>query len=239
MNVSRSWSLLTAFCDVGKEEIYVAAVMGWPDLEKVSKEVDGWKVKGDDEEGVRLEVARRFSESKVQPVREIVEGVKEWFLFPVFSLGMSGKWWRGRVICVGDAAHAVSITFLYIHLLVLFGSVETFRLTADTTPVFAQMPPQGQSVGICLDDVILFSRLLAKHKPASTSDIATLFTRYDSIRRPIVTEAHKQAVRRWENVKDISWLVFKIREWVVWLALLLFANWFFQGAEYDVLKEEL
>src|ERR1700739_1757818 len=101
------------------------------------------------------------------------------------------------------------------------------------------MPPQGQSVGICLDDVILLSRLLAKHKPSSTSDIATLFTRYDSLRRPIVTEAHRQAVKRWENVKDISWLVFKIREWVAWRLLYFFAERFFKETEYDVLEEEL
>ena len=101
------------------------------------------------------------------------------------------------------------------------------------------MPPQGQSVGICLDDVILLSRLLAKHQPTTTSDVATVFTRYDSLRRPHVTKAHKQAIQRWENVKDISWLTLKVREWFIWLILLLFAKRFFEGTEYDVLKEEV
>ncbi|KAH0553140.1 hypothetical protein GP486_006674 [Trichoglossum hirsutum] len=101
------------------------------------------------------------------------------------------------------------------------------------------MPPQGQSVGICLDDVILLSRLLAKRQPTAASDVAALFTRYDSLRRPHVTKAHKLAIKRFENVKDISWLAFKIREWFLWLVLLLFAKQFSAESEYDVLKEEL
>ncbi|KAI9770499.1 MAG: hypothetical protein M1839_003180 [Geoglossum umbratile] len=219
MNISRSGSLLTSFCSGDdKDEIYVAAVMGFPDIEKVSKEVNGWRVRGEDEEAVKREVNRRFGESRIETVREVVGKVEEWFLFPVFALGMGGKWWRGRAILVGDAAHA--------------------------------MPPQGQSVGICLDDAILLSRLLAKHSSPSTSlpsdspswtsaDLSAAFSRYDTLRRPVVDKAHKKALQQWENVKDISWFAFKFREWVVWLMLLVMGSMFDEGEGYDILKEEV
>src|SRR5205809_1592829 len=105
---------------------------------------------------------------------------------------MGGRWWRGRVVCVGDAAHAVNLVFLIPFWFCLGISV------TDASSVSTQMPPQGQSVGICLGDVILLSRLLAKYQPTTASDVTSLFTRYDSLRRPHITKAHKQAIKRWE-----------------------------------------
>ncbi|KAI9771083.1 MAG: hypothetical protein M1840_002434 [Geoglossum simile] len=110
---------------------------------------------------------------------------------------------------------------------------------------------EGQSVGICLNDVILLSRLLAKHSspfassspsdpPSWTSaDLSANFSRYDTLHRPIVDRAHKKAIQQWENVKDISRFAFKLREWFVWLTLLVMGSMFGEGEGYDSLKEEV
>lgn len=40
--------------------------------------------------------------------KAVVEGVEEWSFSPVWVMPNGGTYWRGRVVLVGDAAHAVS-----------------------------------------------------------------------------------------------------------------------------------
>ena len=52
------------------------------------------------------------------------------------------------------------------------------------------MPPQGESVGLALEDIILLSRLLKYHNAGPTTDI---FQHYDSLHRSRIDAAVKEA----------------------------------------------
>ena len=79
------------------------------------------------------------------------------------------------------------------------------------------MPPQGESTGLCIEDAIVFSRALMKHKE---HDLSSIFAAYEKVRRPHIDEAYDSAVRRWEVVKNSGWLAYQIKNmvtpWFVW-----------------------
>jgi 2-polyprenyl-6-methoxyphenol hydroxylase-like FAD-dependent oxidoreductase len=64
------------------------------------------------------------------------------------------------------------------------------------------MPPQGESVGLALEDVVLFSRLLQKHQAKEAEDI---FVLYELLRRDRIEAAFDEANFGWEKVKDKGW----------------------------------
>ena len=104
---SQYGSFLTSFCDPAREELHVAAVMQMADEHNDSK--DGWKARGDDKARVKQDIVTRFQGGNVQGLAGLINRVEEWSLFPVYQLPPRGRWYRGRVIIIGDAAHAVSI----------------------------------------------------------------------------------------------------------------------------------
>ena len=82
------------------------------------------------------------------------------------------------------------------------------------------MPPQGESIGLALEDVVLLSRIIAAHgESKSTADI---FTQYDSLRRDRIESAFDEASWRWETVKDKGWfgalMIEKLTPWILWFA---------------------
>jgi salicylate hydroxylase len=106
VNSSRQGSLLTSFCDADRKKMYVAAVMETE--EQFSRE--GWKAKGEDQEHVRKDIMNRFEGGVFPVVEELIEKTEDWFLYPVYKLSPKGRWCKGRVMLLGDAAHAVSST---------------------------------------------------------------------------------------------------------------------------------
>jgi 2-polyprenyl-6-methoxyphenol hydroxylase-like FAD-dependent oxidoreductase len=103
---SQRGSFMYSYCNKEKTELYVTAVME-------TKEVagkDGWRVKGGDQTALKLEIEDRLGgANKIgEAIRKLVDRVEEWYLFPVYKLPPHGKWSRGRVLLLGDAAHAVS-----------------------------------------------------------------------------------------------------------------------------------
>ena len=112
--MSRSGALLTAFADDSRHRIYLAALMEMK--EQDSKE--GWRAAGQDQEAVRNEVTRRTRDAELPHIKEMVQSVREWTLYPVHLLPPQGKWHTGRVILLGDAAHAVChLIFIFDFLL--------------------------------------------------------------------------------------------------------------------------
>ena len=99
-------SFLTSFCNPAREELHVAAVMQMADEQDDSK--DGWKARGDDKARVKQDIVTRFQGGNVQGLAGLIGRVEDWSLFPVYQLPPRGRWHRGRVIIIGDAAHAVS-----------------------------------------------------------------------------------------------------------------------------------
>ena len=78
------------------------------------------------------------------------------------------------------------------------------------------MPPQGESTGIALEDSVVFARTLAMHagSPNISTSIPSLFSTYESLRRPRIDAAYDEAVFRWETAKDSGWLVYKLKTWM-------------------------
>src|ERR1700712_241696 len=65
------------------------------------------------------------------------------------------------------------------------------------------MPPQGESIGLALEDAMLFSTILAKHQSHTNTE---LFETYESFRRDRIEAAFDEANFGWETVKDKGWL---------------------------------
>lgn len=103
VNAGRYGSLLTSFIDPERTKVYVGAVM--QTAEQESKE--GWKARGKDHEMTVREVKRRYGDSAFPCLPELLEKVEEYIFYPVCRLEPGGKWYRGRVMLLGDAAHGV------------------------------------------------------------------------------------------------------------------------------------
>lgn len=80
-----------------------------------------------------------------------------------------------------------------------------------------QMPPQGESTGICIEDAIVFSRAMAQ---LQTKPLHAIFRAYEAIRRPHTDQAVKTATWRFETVKDSGWLAYQLvvraTPWFLW-----------------------
>lgn len=104
LNSGRWGSLLTTYCNSDKTEIYLASVMEAP--EQDSKE--GWKSRGKDNDETVKDIKRRYGEAVFPCIPELIEKVHAYNFYPCYRLEPGGKWSRGRVLILGDAAHGVS-----------------------------------------------------------------------------------------------------------------------------------
>ncbi|KAM5437046.1 hypothetical protein MferCBS31731_005701 [Microsporum ferrugineum] len=79
------------------------------------------------------------------------------------------------------------------------------------------MPPQGESIGIAIEDAILFTRTLAKYR---SYPLTEAFKVYEELRRHRIDEHYQEASRRWETVRDCGYFVNKLKEvilpWWIW-----------------------
>jgi salicylate hydroxylase len=104
VNTGKYGSLVSSYVDPDHALVYLTAVMQTE--ERNSKE--GWKARGLDHEKTVGEINRRFSNAAFPCLPELLGRVKEYTYYPVYKLGPEGKWSRGKVMLLGDAAHAVS-----------------------------------------------------------------------------------------------------------------------------------
>lgn len=82
------------------------------------------------------------------------------------------------------------------------------------------MPPQGESAGLALEDVVLLSRVLAHRNGKS---IEESFQLYDKLRRPRISTAVKMANFGFETIKQRGWFATILIEWITWIFLGLTA----------------
>lgn len=116
MNIGRYGSLLLAFVDQERKNVYLASVKETP--EQGSKE--GWRARGKDQEETSKEIVRRFGEAAFPCIPELIQMVNQYILFPVYKLEPGGNWSKGRVILLGDAAHGVSSVSIFRTALIFF-----------------------------------------------------------------------------------------------------------------------
>lgn len=105
LNQGRFGSLMTTYVDPKRNTMSAGAVMETPPPGKGDKE--GWKQRGKDHEQTMKEIRRRFENSKLPCLMEIVSRMGEPIFFPVYKLGPGGKWATGKIMLLGDAAHGV------------------------------------------------------------------------------------------------------------------------------------
>lgn len=99
----RHGSLLLTYIDPSKSSIYFAAVM----RVEVEGSRKGWTVKGE-ERAMKDNLIGRFSTPFLPFIQEILHKAEEFTLYPVYRLAENGVWKSGRMLLLGDAAHAVS-----------------------------------------------------------------------------------------------------------------------------------
>jgi salicylate hydroxylase len=97
------------------------------------------------------------------------------------------------------------------------------------------MPPQGESTGLAIEDGVLLARILS----SSELSIQGAFGTYERTRRSRINTAYEEAVMRWENVKDKSWFMQKVIEWLTWVFLWYKMGAFESSLSYDVRKVEI
>ena len=88
-----------------RDSVYLAAVTPIPEPDDKSRE--GWAVVGADKEGLRREIQQKYEAGGLDCVSEILELCDEWFFYPIYMLPDGGTWSNGRLLLLGDAAHAV------------------------------------------------------------------------------------------------------------------------------------
>jgi salicylate hydroxylase len=108
MNTGRFGALLASYVDPDRTKIYIGAAMETPE----EKDKQGWKARGNDRQKTLDEIERRYKDTAIPCVNELVKRADEFLFYPVYTLGPGGKWSRGRVLLLGDAAHGVSSTSL-------------------------------------------------------------------------------------------------------------------------------
>jgi salicylate hydroxylase len=98
------------------------------------------------------------------------------------------------------------------------------------------MPPQGESTGFAVEDAVLLARVFDRF---AEKDLSQIFEVYEKTRRPRINKAYKEAVWRWETIKDKSWLWQKFTECLAWGYLWFMRDSFEASVTYDVRNETL
>ena len=94
------------------------------------------------------------------------------------------------------------------------------------------MPPQGESIGMALEDVVVFSRVLERQN--ATREAAHMFETYDGLRRERIEAAWQEADFRFETVKDKGWLVGVMMDYLTVLILWWTRSKHQNSMAYDV-----
>jgi salicylate hydroxylase len=98
------------------------------------------------------------------------------------------------------------------------------------------MPPQGESMGIAIEDATLLSRLISEQPGAS---ITNTISRYERNRTEKINQAFDEASWRWENVKDSGFLMTLVKEYMTTAFLWWTKDKLSKSWEFDIMKAEL
>ena len=102
------------------------------------------------------------------------------------------------------------------------------------------MPPQGESVGLALEDAVLLARVLERiRKEEPDKQIQAAFASYEKTRRPRINSAFVEAARRSEHVRDRGWVMQKFIEFAVTGFVWVKGDGFEKAHEYDVRVEKI
>jgi salicylate hydroxylase len=100
-----------------------------------------------------------------------------------------------------------------------------------------QMPPQGESIGMALEDVVVLSRVL-EHQNRSR-DVPHMLETYDGLRRERIEAAWQEAEFRFETVKDKGWLAGIMMEYLTIVFIWWTKSKHKESMAYDVRDLEI
>ena len=103
LNFARRGMLLTSYYEHTKTQGYVGAVVEMPD----TGSRDMWRLKSSDQCTLRADIQTRFGNASLPAVKAFIDGAKDWSMWPIYALPAGGKWATGKVMLLGDAAHAM------------------------------------------------------------------------------------------------------------------------------------
>jgi 2-polyprenyl-6-methoxyphenol hydroxylase-like FAD-dependent oxidoreductase len=99
-------TLIASYYEPTRQDIFFAHVRKMAEHEAVDR--DGWHLAGEDQEAVRREVIETYSHSRIKGLEAVIAKCDSWQIYPIYQLPPQGRWHKGRVLLLGDAAHAVS-----------------------------------------------------------------------------------------------------------------------------------
>ncbi|TPX09376.1 uncharacterized protein E0L32_009420 [Thyridium curvatum] len=97
-------SIMMTFGEPDRRNLHIGAVMG---MREQGESREGWKARGDDRLQVKSDILKRFDNGSVRGLVDVVQELEDWTLYPVYVLPPGGRWSKGRVLLIGDAAHAM------------------------------------------------------------------------------------------------------------------------------------
>ncbi|KAK4236113.1 hypothetical protein C8A03DRAFT_17209 [Achaetomium macrosporum] len=131
-------SLLVSFFEPSLSKLYLATVIAQPEG---PDGMDGRQATGEDKEAVKRDFMSRFRGGGLAGLEDVVRRCEEWVSFPIYMIPPGGVWSRGRVLLLGDAAHAMppqgESTGVAIEDGVLLAHVFSRRDTRSVAQMFA------------------------------------------------------------------------------------------------------
>ncbi|KAM0708509.1 hypothetical protein Q7P35_005161 [Cladosporium inversicolor] len=98
-------TLITSFYEPTRQDIFFAHVRKMAENDAVNR--DGWHLVGEEQEAVKTEVVEAYTTGRVNGLDEVFAKCEKWQIYPIYKLPPQGRWHKGRVLLLGDAAHAM------------------------------------------------------------------------------------------------------------------------------------
>ncbi|KAH7317009.1 hypothetical protein B0I35DRAFT_394073 [Stachybotrys elegans] len=97
--------MVATYYEPSRRNVFLAHVL-WVKEGEIGHR-DGWKVSAEHHDVVTRQILQSYQGGKVKGFEELISKSESWQFYPINSLPPGGRWRRGRVFLLGDAAHAM------------------------------------------------------------------------------------------------------------------------------------
>ncbi|PNP82126.1 hypothetical protein FNYG_04315 [Fusarium nygamai] len=96
-------SFLLTYFEPSREKVYALAIMPMAENQDAR---EGWKALGEDKVTLKRDIVARFKGGSINGLESMINE-SDWYFYPVYMLPPEGRWSKGRVLLLGDAAHTM------------------------------------------------------------------------------------------------------------------------------------